>query len=323
MALAVREASPLVALERARVLLEQADSLEDVKLIRDQAEALRVLARQATDGLEMQNRCAELKLRAERKAGEMLAASDIGRGRKSTTLADFGIRSGQSSRWQRVAALPEADFDAYVATAFREDRELTTSGALQLARTTAAQDPVRRPHLEVIDADTEGLPGLAGRFTTIVADPPWQYDNRGTRNAAAKHYPTLTVDELRAMPVAEHVADDAHLYLWTTNAFLRDSFDLLEAWGFTYKSHLAWVKPQMGLGNYFRISHEHVLFGVRGRLPTNTKNTMSWFSADRGRHSAKPESFYDLVEASSPGPYLEMFARSRRLGDWTAWGNEA
>jgi N6-adenosine-specific RNA methylase IME4 len=319
----VSSSTALAPLEYARQMLAEATSVDAVKDIRDKAEALRLYARQAGYGLEMQNECAELKLRAERQAGELLAGMpELGRG-KSRTLPDLGLSYSQSSRWQQLASLPVAEFDAYIAAAFHDQRELTTSGALKLARQHRAANPTPRPPLQPVDPDAPGLPGLAGRFTTIVADPPWRYDNKATRGAAEDHYPTMTVAELCDMPVDEHANDNAHLYLWTTNGFLRQAFDLFDAWGFTYKAHLAWVKPQMGLGNYFRISHEHVLFGIKGKLPTASRSTMSWFSAARGRHSAKPESFYDLVEASSPGPYLELFARSRRLGDWTAWGNEA
>lgn len=164
-----------------------------------------------------------------------------------------------------------------------------------------------------------------GIYSTVVIDPPWQYDNRGTRGAANDHYPTMTLDEIAALPIP--AADEAHLYLWTTNAFLRDAFGLVDEWGFDYKATLVWIKPQMGMGNYFRISHELVLFGVRGGLKTRRKDALSWFQAPRGKHSAKPDAFYSLVETCSPGPYLDMFNRDggrmfRRPG-WDGWGNEA
>lgn len=161
-----------------------------------------------------------------------------------------------------------------------------------------------------------------GSFRVIVADPPWQYSNRATRGAAEDHYSTMSIDELCSLEVPERLADDAHLYLWTTNGFLREAFDVMAAWDFAYKTCLTWVKPQMGMGNYFRSSTEHVLFGVRGSLRTLDRALVNWFEAPRTKHSAKPDNFYDLVEKASPGPYLEMFARRRRLG-WDAWGFEA
>lgn len=165
------------------------------------------------------------------------------------------------------------------------------------------------------------------KYRTIVADPPWDYDNKATRGAADNHYDTQTLDWLEELPTelagdGLHFADEAHLYLWVTNAFIRAGVDILEAWGFTYKTVLTWCKPSIGLGNYFRNNTEHVLFGVRGGLHTRVDDVGTWFEAPKKKHSAKPEVFFDLVEQASPGPYLEMFARRRRMG-WDVWGAEA
>ncbi len=157
-------------------------------------------------------------------------------------------------------------------------------------------------------------------YSAIVIDPPWRYDNVATRGAAEDHYETMSLEDLAALEIP--AAENAHLYLWVTNGFLREGFGLLDAWGFTYKACLTWCKPQIGMGNYFRNSTEHVYFAVRGSLPTTANNVPTWFLQNRTRHSAKPEAFYDLVERSSPGPYLEMFARRRRFG-WDSWGDEA
>lgn len=170
---------------------------------------------------------------------------------------------------------------------------------------------------EPLSADASAV----ATFPTIVIDPPWRYGNTSTRGAAEDHYPTMSMDELADLKLP--AAADAHLYLWVTNSFMREGFDLIDAWGFTYKTVLTWCKPSIGMGNYFRNNTEHVLFAVRGKLPTNVNNVGTWFAAGKTKHSAKPQSFYDLVEKASPGPYMEMFARSRRLGDWTVWGNEA
>lgn len=157
-------------------------------------------------------------------------------------------------------------------------------------------------------------------FAAIVIDPPWQYDNTATRGAAEDHYPTMPLNELAALTIPG--TDNSHLYLWVTNGFIREGFNLLDAWNYRYKTTLTWCKPQIGMGNYFRNNTEHVLFAIRGSLPTTANDIPTWFVADRTRHSAKPECFYDIVERSSPGPYMEMFARRRRFG-WHTWGNEA
>jgi N6-adenosine-specific RNA methylase IME4 len=187
-----------------------------------------------------------------------------------------------------------------------------------------------------------------GKCSTLVADPPWRYGNTATRASAQGHYDTLSIAQLcgdETLPDGKNIvkevvqpktADRAHLYLWTTSSHLPDAFSVMAAWGFTYKTYLVWVKPQMGMGNYFRVSTELVLFGVKGDMRTRDMATMNYFRAKRGKHSAKPQTFYDLVVKSSPGQYLEMFARCGaasqlagtcqcshcRLG-WEVWGNQA
>ena len=172
-----------------------------------------------------------------------------------------------------------------------------------------------------------------GTFRTLVADPPWRYGNTSTRGAAEDHYPTMSIEELCDLEVdgrsvRDCVAEDAHLYLWVTNNFLREGFDVLDGWGFTYKTCLTWVKPQIGMGNYFRSVTEHVLFGTRGNLRTQARDIRNLIEAKRQKHSAKPHNFYELVEKASPGPFLELFARpdnalfSGRKGEWSYWGNE-
>jgi N6-adenosine-specific RNA methylase IME4 len=173
-------------------------------------------------------------------------------------------------------------------------------------------------------ATTDALEKLtaAGRtFGTIYADPPWRYDNQGTRAATDNHYETMTVEEIAALPVEQLAAPNSHLHLWTTNAFLFDCKGLMEAWGFEYKSALIWVKPQMGIGNYWRVSHEFLLLGVRGSCPFRDRSRMSWIEAERTVHSRKPDVFRQAVEAVSPGPRLELFGREVVEG-WTVWGNE-
>lgn len=186
--------------------------------------------------------------------------------------------------------------------------------------------------------DTSPFDGLTPPYSTIVADPPWQYTKaktteqhtrEGRGRAADRHYDTMTPDELCALPVADLAADLAHLYLWVTNPKLRLGFDVMDAWGFTYQTTLTWVKVgadgaviRGGLGWYFRGATEHVLFGTKGKagIPSGLRKP-NVITAQRNRHSAKPAEFFDLVDSVSPGPSLELFARSTRPG-WDAWGNE-
>lgn len=158
-------------------------------------------------------------------------------------------------------------------------------------------------------------------FGTIYADPPWPYENTTSRGAAENHYRTMRVDTIAALPVAKLAPAEAHLHLWTTNGFLFEAKQIIEAWGFSYKSCLIWVKPQLGNGNYWRVSHEFLLLGVRGTLTFTDKAQQSWIYAERGQHSVKPPIFRKLIERVSPGPRLELFARTPVEG-WTVWGDE-
>ena len=170
------------------------------------------------------------------------------------------------------------------------------------------------------------------RYRTIVADPPWEvkrssgYAWRAGRPSGERlvlPYPTLTVPEIAALPVAELAEPDAHLYLWTIQSKLRDTFAVAEAWGFRPSYTLVWCKGAAGVvGGTFCSNVEFILFCRRGSLQAKRRHSTQWFQWKRGEHSQKPEAFLDLVEETSPGPYLEMFARRQRLG-WDTWGNEA
>jgi N6-adenosine-specific RNA methylase IME4 len=179
------------------------------------------------------------------------------------------------------------------------------------------------------------------KYHTIVADPPWHvtagplngregFIDARSAPTRALGYPSMTVDEIIALPVRTFAADEAHLYLWTINRYIREAFRVIEAWGFRYSTTLVWAKRPMGggLGGAFGITTEFVLFCRRGHLRPLTKIHGTWFDwkrpyDHRGKpcHSAKPPAFIDMVEQVSPGPRLEMFARSNRLG-WDTWGNE-
>lgn len=137
-------------------------------------------------------------------------------------------------------------------------------------------------------------------------------------------YATMTLDEISALPVGEWAEEDAHLYVWTVNKFIEETYALTRAWGFSPGTLLTWCKAPMGygLGWAHSLTTEHILFCRRGSLPYKKRVDSTWWQWKRGKHSAKPEAFLDLVEQVSPGPYLEMFARRQRLG-WDTWGNEA
>ena len=174
------------------------------------------------------------------------------------------------------------------------------------------------------------------KFSTILADPPWQFQN-STGKVAPEHrrlsrYGTMSLQDIKNLPVSEVVAPTAHLYLWIPNALLPDGIAVLKAWGFEYKSNIVWRKIRKdggsdgrGVGFYFRNVTELILFGVRGkgaRTLAPGRRQVNYLESRKREHSRKPDELYPIIEACSPGPFLEMFARGAQPG-WTAWGNQA
>jgi N6-adenosine-specific RNA methylase IME4 len=206
---------------------------------------------------------------------------------------------------------------------------------------TAQGDYGPDPCLGCIEGSTGACCGHA--FRTIVADPPWPQKHGGplrgregfvdTAGSLPMPYSTMSVEAIKALLDTADigVANDAHLYLWTTSRFLEDAYRVVRAWGFTYSTTLVWAKAPIGagLGGAYGIATEFVLFARRGVLPTTDRIGRNWFTwkrpyDERGkpRHSAKPPEFFEMVERVSPGPRLEMFARGPRVG-WDVWGDEA
>ncbi|MCL2471171.1 MAG: MT-A70 family methyltransferase [Propionibacteriaceae bacterium] len=186
-----------------------------------------------------------------------------------------------------------------------------------------------------IDDGAHSLPRIELGFGTVLADPPWRFLNR-TGKVAPEHrrldrYRTLSFDEICAIDVATVAADNAHLYLWVPNALLVEGLAVMRAWGFRYVSNIVWAKRRKdggpdgrGVGFYFRNVTELILFGVRGSLRTLApgRSQVNMIETRKREHSRKPDEQYALIEACSPGPYLELFARHPRPG-WTSWGDEA
>ena len=172
-------------------------------------------------------------------------------------------------------------------------------------------------------SDLNQLVSTGKKFSTVYADPPWEYDNSASRGAANNHYPTMSIDRICAEPVTDLVESDAHLHLWTTNAFLLESFEVMRAWGFKFKSCLVWVKSEIGMGNYWRNSHEYLMLGIRGNMTFRDRTLRSWIESSRTTHSRKPGIVRALIERVSPGPYLEMYGREELPNSaWTVYGNQ-
>ena len=172
------------------------------------------------------------------------------------------------------------------------------------------------------------------QFGCVLVDPPWRFRNR-TGKIAPEHrrlgrYQTMTTEEIMAVPVGDYAADQAHCYLWCPNAMIQEGLEAMRAWGFCYKTNLIWLKIRRdggpdgrGCGFYFRNVTEMVLFGVKGKLRTLApgRRQVNLIATRKREHSRKPDELYEIVEACSPGPFLELFARQRRAG-WVSLGDE-
>lgn len=185
------------------------------------------------------------------------------------------------------------------------------------------------------EQDAPPLPTIDGGFQTVLADPPWRFANR-TGKVAPEHrrldrYSTMDLDAIKALPVGDVTAKNAHLYLWVPNALLLEGIEVLHAWGFRYVSNVVWAKRRKdggpdgrGVGFYFRNVTEPILFGVKGTMRTlaPARSQVNMIETRKREHSRKPDEQYEFIERCSPGPYLEMFARHARKG-WTSWGDES
>jgi N6-adenosine-specific RNA methylase IME4 len=328
----------LAKLETLRAGLAEAKNVPEVKKFRDLAEAARYAAKEAGLGFAIQNDAAEIRIRAERRAGELLkqmaqtGERDQGKGgdRKSpghhvpVKLADLGVKPEQSKRWQRIAAVPADTFEDHFQRVKQQQKELTTQGIMNLLRVGERLERIEKLTAKNQPLDKAGLPVAH----VIVADPPWRHEFPVAENRTIEnHYPTMSHEEICLLPVGSIAAEDAALFLWATSPKLEEAMQVLRAWGFTYRTCAVWDKQQIGMGHYFRQQQEFILVGARGALPCPAQSSRpaSMIRSPRLRHSEKPAIAMEFIEQMYPEPALvklELFARNPRPG-WHAWGNQA
>lgn len=343
-----REGAALPSLEKARALLTQCRSVQEVMRIkalaqavasceasenaRDEASAIVLLSKARIGELTM---ALEKVPPGKRRGSEFLLGTQ-----KSAALEADGLTRKEAAECERIADLHHSgDLDRMLKAGARP----TTSGAVALAKLPQSQ---RREALAKLGdkADVKQAIGevklaakraLAeeirenpivtpdGRYQVIVTDPPWKYDARGedTTHRGKNLYPEMTVPEVCALPVASLAQNNCILFLWTTNAFMRGAYECLDAWGFKDKTILTWDKELLGLGDWLRNVTEHCIVAVKGRPVVSLTNQTTLIRERRREHSRKPEAFYALVESLCPGSKLEMFSRTKRDG-WATWGAE-
>lgn len=326
----------------ARQALVQASRIDEVKNIRDLAVAAQTYAQQAKDKMLIET-ATEIRTRAEIRAGEMLTEMGKRKERRKggdpksqpvtlAKLADLGVNKMQSSRWQKLAAMPQKKQEEVIARRVR----VAIAGAegdraaIKIAR-KEDQDEKRDKRNErerELGRKTAALPDR--KYVVIVADPEWRFEpwsrETGMDRAADNHYPTSVLDVIAARDVASIAADDAVLYLWATAPMLPHALLVMAAWGFDYKSHHVWHKDRTGTGYWNRNSHELLLIGTRGSVPAPAPGTQwdSVIDAPVGEHSEKPEIFLRMIEELFPTvPKIELNRRGPARAGWDAWGLEA
>lgn len=319
----------LLDVERAKAYLEHCRDLDDVKKVRDKAVAVARYMRTRKAADDSAVHAAEIARRAERRLGEMSAELDKGhgpgRGKTSDNEADVskekylknaGIEPRQARRWEAIASVPEDEFDEALGAAAKQHRPASANELIGIAKHN-------RKTVLAEELNAKPLPETTGRFNVIVIDPPWQYEKRAadTTHRGRNPYPDMAISAIKALPVGDRAEDDCVLWLWTTNAFMREAYECLDAWGFTAKTILTWVKDRMGTGDWLRGKTEHCLMAVRGKPVVQLTNQTTALEAPLREHSRKPDEFFALVESLCPGTRLEMFAREGRDG-WQAWGAE-
>lgn len=318
----------LAVLTQARRALAEATSLDDIKAIRDKAEAARKYAESAALGLEMQNVAAELKLRAERKAGQLLRELRLHGGdrrsrvRKSHLRLDqLGISRVQSHRWQLEASVPDEEFEKYVRSSNDRHKELTSVGLVRLAKLISGPEDGQHDtfYSGIVFEGLQLLASKGRQFRCLYVNPPWQdcVSYHPSRRGGPKR--RINADQIARLPLRAIGTAESHLHLWATIDTLFEAKRLVQEWGFRYQSCLVRLTPSREFGRYWRESHDFLLLGVRGDLPFRDNSLSSWVEAGGDDPCTKPDGIRELIERVSSGPYLEVFGSQGRTG-WTVLG---
>jgi N6-adenosine-specific RNA methylase IME4 len=309
----------LVPLDVAMQVIAEAESPAELADLSISVDAFRQYARRAKLGLSVQNRAAEIRLRCERRIGEMLRERQLLRGRPANgssgeRLSDLGIDRKMSMRSQQLATVPLSIFDKFIRDTLAQGKELYTRNLLNISERRAATARNKLPMPGGQIDDLHSLVRAKRKFGTIYCDVPWDVPGN------PPPYPVLTFDELAALPIPELAAQRCHLHLWAGDRFFEPAFTLIREWRFRLTSTFVWVTDEMGRGNYWRSGHVTMLTAVNSKHDHfDDRSLRSWISAPRRGHSQKPDEVRKLLERSSPGPRLELFATSRAPG-WNSWG---
>lgn len=333
--------------DNARDQLAQIKTIETGIDYLNKVRAIEVWAKAEKKDAELQNMVAEQKIRTQRILGQLIKEGqqrgeiaergningnnqygNVSKGNISSvkTLSDIGISRKESSVFKAIASIPDEVFESSITekkgAVDRTINELTTTAMLKVA--SEIQKQKRKDYLEIPDIDT------SKKYRVFYADPPWMYNevqHTDEGNFQYKtlgiHYPSMTIEEMKGLPIKDMAEEDAVLFLWVTSPFLEDCFGVIRAWGFSYKTSMVWDKIKHNVGNYVSVRHELLLICTKGScLPDVRKLHDSVQSEERTEHSKKPELFRTIIdEIYSYGNRIELFARETHDG-WDSWGNE-
>jgi len=229
------------------------------------------------------------------------------------------------SEAKRVAERPEDDRERIHEQVESGEAESPDDAIRKLDREQRREERIEQTK-QLEETSPPPLDSLDQRYALVYADPPWQYEHTPTTESREieNHYPTMDLDAIKDLPVDEIAADKGYLYLWAPPSLVLQAGDVIEAWGFDYRTHMVWDKQKIGMGYYARQQHELLMIARRGDPPTPPAGSRpaSVYGEDRGAHSAKPDHFYDMLEKMYPEySKIELFARNERPG-WDSWGNE-
>lgn len=314
----------LTLLSQARNAIAEVRTFDELKGIRDKAEAARKYAQAAGMGLEIQNYAAEVKLRAERRAGELLAELNLHGGdrreetaTKRLTLEDVGVSKDQSSRWQLAAKVPDENFEEFLSDAKEKKEEVTTAGLVRLAQSLRAKPspkPDSAPEPEYANCRVvscfDELLGNGDTFACVYLDPPWPGDADNDAFVMA----------LAEVPMQKLSEAHAHIHIWATDDSLFAAKEAIENWGFEFQGCLVATSSQARKGEFWAEAHEYLLLGVRGDLAFMEKTLSSVMRLGRDSAGRIDEKIREIIERVSPGPYLEIFGR-RKASNWTIYSS--
>jgi len=325
----------LIKWDTMRTAVAECHSVDEITLIRNKAEAYRYALKQAKESPEVIRKAEEIKLRAERRAGELLKETPKAKGGQpyqstgnkvqpveTSTLEEIGITKNQSSKWQKIASIPEEKFENFLSV----QKELSTSGIIKEIRKEERKAAVEKQIKEIEEGE---IKTPTGNFDVIVIDPPWDYSEKGgfnykqhdiEGNRGGVDYSTMSMYEIQNIGLP--TKKDCVVFLWTTHAFIRDAFTLLDNWDFQYKATLVWDKMKMGIGRTIRLQCEFCLIGTKGKPVISGSSERDIITESRRQHSRKPDAFYEMVDRMCYGRKLDYFSRENRNG-WSSYGAES